>query len=108
MLNPWNGLRCMPLIAPSTSRLARSERSAIRAITSGSEYFRDGGCGMGGSLADGDVFQEPRDDRVTGLARGLRIVVDHDPVPEDRQGDRLDVLHRDARPAGGPRAGLGS
>src|SRR5947208_16757502 len=104
MLNPWNGLRCWPLIAPSTSRRDRRVRSAICAMASGSEYVRDGG--IGGSLPDRDVFQKPLDDRVARLAGGLRVVVDHDPVAEHRAGHGLDVVDRDAGPARERGAGL--
>src|SRR4051812_11029626 len=98
MLNPWKGLRCWPLIAPSTSRLDRSVRSETRAMASGSEYLGDGG--IGGSLPDRDVAQEPLDDRVARFAGGLGVVVDDDPVAEDRTGDGPDVLDGDA---GSPR-----
>src|SRR5436305_15002875 len=105
MLKPWNGLRCWPLIAPSTSLLERSIRSATLAMASGSEYFRDGG--IGGSLPDRDVVEQPVDDRVARLAGGLRVVVDHDPVAEDRPGHGPDVVDGDARTARqrGPRLG---
>src|SRR3954452_6744847 len=72
-LKPWKGLRCWPLIAPSTSRRERKVRSEICAITSGSEYFGDSG--IGGSLADRHVAEQLLDDRVARLARGLRVVV---------------------------------
>src|SRR5207237_7635235 len=98
MLKPWNGLRCWPLIAPSTSRRERRVRSEICAITSGSEYFRDGS--IGGSLPDRDVFQQPRDDRVAGLAGGLRVVVDDEAVAQHGQGHGPDILDGDAGPAG--------
>src|SRR5437660_6039675 len=104
MLNPWKGLRCCPLIAPSTSRRDRSVRSEIRAMASGSEYVRDGG--IGGSLPDRDVVQQLLDDRVARLAGRLRVVIDHEPVAENRPGDRPDVVERDARPAVERGAGL--
>src|SRR5438094_45332 len=104
MLKPWNGLRCWPLITPSTSRRDRNVRSAIRPMTSGSEYVRDGG--ISGSLPDRDVGQEFLDDRVAELACRLRVVVDHDPVAKYRPGDGPDVVDGDARPAGQRGAGL--
>src|SRR5258708_26957637 len=75
-------------------------------MASGSEYARDGG--IGGSLPDGDVVQQPLNDRVARLARGLGVVVDDHPVTEYRTGDGLDVLDRHARPTGERRLRLGS
>src|SRR5258708_32808590 len=97
MLKPWKGLRCCPLIAPSTSRRDRRPRSGILAMTSGSEYVRDGG--IGGSLPDRDVCQQSLDDRVARLTDGLGVVVDDEAVAKHRPGDCPDVVHRDARPA---------
>ena len=46
--------RCVP----STTRRARSVRSAIRARTSGSEYLGDLAIDLGGSWADRDVVEQ--------------------------------------------------
>src|SRR3954454_6636810 len=105
MLKPWNGLRCWPLIPPSASRRERRVRSAIWAMASGSEYARDGG--IGGSLPDRDVVHQPGDDRVARLAGGLGVVVQDDPVAEDRPGHGPDVVDRHARPARQRGPGLG-
>src|SRR5262245_38307055 len=103
MLKPWNGLRCWPLIAPSASRRDRSVRSAIWAMTSGSEYARDGG--ISSPLPNRDVVKQPRDDRVARLARGLGVVVQDDAMPQHRPGHGLDIVDVHAGAAGEGRAG---
>src|SRR5436309_1033035 len=40
MLKPWNGLRCIPAMKPSTTRRARTPRCARRATTAGSRNCR--------------------------------------------------------------------
>src|SRR5258708_15320385 len=104
MLNPWNGLRCCPLIAPSTSRRDRNPRSAILAMTSGSEYVRDGG--MGGSFPDRDICQEFLHDRVARGVDSVSVVVDDHAVAEHGPGNGADVVDRDAGPAVERGAGL--
>src|SRR5690606_15153232 len=105
MLKPWNGLRCMPLIAPSTNLRERSARLAIWARTSGSEYVRDGG--MGGSLMLGDVGQQTLNDRVGRFPGGLGVIVGDNTVSQHRQRHRLDVIDRDAGSARQCRTSLG-
>src|SRR3954451_18284763 len=104
MLKPWNGLRCCPLIAPSASRRDLSVRSAIWAMTSGSEYACD--AGIGGPLPNRDVVQQPPDDRIARLIRGLGIVVEHDPMPQHRPRHGPDVLDAHAGAPGEGRARL--
>src|SRR5271165_3777678 len=106
MLKPWNGLRCCPLIAPSASRRDLSVRSAIWAMTSGSEYARD--AGIGGPLPNRDVVQEPRDDRVARLARGLGVVVQYDSMSQHRPRHSPDVVYAHAGTPRERRPGLRS
>ncbi len=57
-------------------------------------------------LGSGDRVDQPLDDRVGVDALRRRVEVGHDPVPQDRLGERLDVLDRHVIPPVHQRARL--
>ena len=106
-LKPLKGLRCSPERKPSTIVLAFSSSVPRRAMTAGS---RNAGRSTGPLrtarvaprrpryiplFGTGTASEQPIDDRVRRDALGFGVEVRHDPVAQNRLGERLDVLDRD-------------
>src|ERR1700674_1112530 len=95
-LKPLKGLRCSPERKPSTIVLALSSSVPRRAMTAGSRNCRvrvlvDT---LQAALGHRHGVQQPIDDRVRGDALGLGVEIGHDPVPQNRLGEGLNVLDR--------------
>src|SRR5712692_6736715 len=95
-LKPLKGLRWSPERKPSTIVLALSSSVPRRAMTAGSRNCRSRVLvdTLQAALWHRHSVQQPIDDSVRGDALGLGVEVGHDPVPKDRLGERLNVLHR--------------
>src|SRR4051794_10736323 len=97
--NPWYGLGCIPATYPSTTILAwRSSPSRLASVR-GFKYFCKFSTLIRLVAVDGDRLDQPTHDVVGLQALGLGVEVGHDPVPEDRAGDRPDVVGRHVVPA---------
>src|SRR5690348_8304476 len=97
-LNPLNGLRCRPERKPSTIVRAFSSSVPRRATTAGSRNWRSratGATALHSALGDRHGLEQKIDDGVGIDALGLGVEVRHNPVPQDRLGQRLNVLDRD-------------
>src|SRR6478735_479495 len=108
-LKPLKGLRCSPVRNPSTIVRARSSSVPRRATTAGSRNWREreaGAMGLHPALGDWNRFEQTLDDRVGVDALRFRVEIRHHAVPEDRLGERLDVLDRHVIAAVHERAGL--
>src|SRR3954447_26576418 len=96
-LNPLNGLRCRPDRNPSTMVRAFSSSVPMRATTAGSRNGRScavQGTGLHPALGQRHALDQPIDDRVGVDTFGLGVEIRHDAVPQDRLGERLNVLDR--------------
>src|SRR5580698_8987318 len=85
---PKYGLRCRPDRKPSTTLRARISSRAIRATASGGKNLRE--VWVTGQLAflRGSRFNQLLDDMVRRDPFALGREIDHDPVPQNRSGQR--------------------
>src|SRR5262245_5926557 len=96
---PKYGLRCIPLSRPSTMCRARISNRPIRLITSGCKDLLEAVVMDQGVFVRGGDFQEVVDDVVGGDTFALGGEIHHQPVPQHRFGERLNVLDRHVRSA---------
>src|SRR5687768_4310725 len=89
---PKYGLLCIPARKPSTTCRARISKREMRLIASGCKYLFEPGIAYQLIFLGGRGGNQAVDDLVGGDPVALRGEVHHQPVPQHRFGQCLDVL----------------